>query len=112
MAATALEAELPLSRPDAGDHPRKFETMRRLDRAAAEINPFLTVIAIGLAAVTLTYFAALAIKGALPPITRVGCPASTAASPTASPPVSPAVSRRRVTGAVDNVISDRSIRNL
>ena len=36
--------------------------MRRLDRAAAEVNPFLTVIAIGLVAVTLTAFAALAIK--------------------------------------------------
>jgi hypothetical protein len=86
--------------------------MRRLDCAAAEINPFLTVIAIGLAAVTLTYSAALAIKDALPPITRVGCPAPTAASLTASPPASPAVSRRRVIGAVDNVISDRSMRNL
>jgi hypothetical protein len=112
MAATALEAELPLSSPDAGDHPRKFQTMRRLDRAAAEINPFLTVIAIGLAAVTLTYFAALAIKDALPPITRVGCPASTAASPAASPSVTSEASRRRVTGVVDNVISDRPIRNL
>jgi hypothetical protein len=85
--------------------------MRRLDRAAAEVNPFLTVIAIGLAAVTLISFAALAIKDALPPITRVGCPASTAASPAASKPVTEA-SRRRVTGVVDNVISDRSMRNL
>jgi len=62
-----------------------LKTMRRLDRAAAEVNPFLTVIAIGLVAVTLTSFAALAIKDALPSITRVGCPASTTASPAASP---------------------------
>jgi hypothetical protein len=59
--------------------------MRRLDRAAAEVNPFLTVIAIGLVAVTLTSFAALAIKDALPPITRVGCPEPATASPAASP---------------------------
>jgi hypothetical protein len=66
-----------------------LKTMRRLDRAAAEVNPFLTVIAIGLVAATLTSFAALAIKDALPPITRVGCPASTTASPAASPWVTP-----------------------
>jgi hypothetical protein len=112
MAATALKAELPRSRPEAGDHPRKFETMRRLDHAAAEVNPFLTVIAIGLAAAALTSFATLAIKDALPPITRVGCPASTAASPAASPPVTSEASRRRVIGVVDSVISDRPIRNL
>jgi hypothetical protein len=57
--------------------------MGRLDRAATAVNPFLTVIAIGLAAITLTYFAALAIKDALPPITRVSCPAFAAASPAA-----------------------------
>jgi hypothetical protein len=85
-----------------------LKTMRRLDRAAAELNPFLTVIALGLTAVTLTYFAALAIRDALPPITRVSCPASAAASPAASLPVTSAVSR----SAVDNSLSYPSIRNL
>jgi hypothetical protein len=87
--------------------------MHRLDRAAAEVNPFLAVIAIGLAAITLTFFAALAIKDALPPITRVSCPASAAASPAASSSVTSTASRRQLTGgAVDNVSSDRLIRNL
>jgi hypothetical protein len=89
-----------------------LKTLGRLDRAAAEVNPFLSVIAIGLAAFTLISFAAVAIKDALPPITRVGCPASTAASPAASKPVTSEASRRRVTGVVANVISDRSMRNL
>jgi hypothetical protein len=86
--------------------------MGRLDRAATAVNPFLTVIAIGLAAITLTYFAALAIKDALPPITRVSCPAFTAASPAASLTVTSAASRKRATGIGDNVISGLSVRNL
>jgi hypothetical protein len=87
--------------------------MHRLDRAAAEVNPFLSVIAIGLAAVTLTYFSALAIKDALPPITRVSCPEATAASPAAPSSVTTAASRRQVTGgAVDQVISNQPIRKL
>lgn len=73
--------------------------MGHLDRAAAAVNPFLTVIAIGLAAIALTYFATLAIKDALPPITRVSCPASTTeASPAASLAVTSAASRKRATG--------------
>ena len=84
--------------------------MRGLDRVAAEVNPFLTVIAIGLGAATLTSFAALAIKDALPPITRVSCPESTTASPAA--PLTTAASRRQVTiGDLDHVISDGPIRN-
>jgi len=49
--------------------------MRRLECAAAMVNPFLIVIAIGLATITLISFSVLAIKDALPPITRVSCPA-------------------------------------
>jgi hypothetical protein len=86
--------------------------MRGLDRVAVEVNPFLTVIAIGLGAATLTSFAALAIKDALPPITRVSCPESTTASPAAPSSLTTAASRRQVTiGDLDHVISDRPIRN-
>jgi hypothetical protein len=49
--------------------------MRRLDCAAAIVNPFRMVIAIGLATITLISFLVLAIKDALPPITRVSCSA-------------------------------------
>jgi len=49
--------------------------MRRLECAAAMVNPFLVVIAIGLATITVISFSVLAIKDALPPITRVSCPA-------------------------------------
>ena len=78
--------------------------MRRLDSAAARVNPFLVVVAIGLATLTLTSFSVLAIKDALPPITRVNCPAPTS--------VSLGASRSVTTGAVDNAISDRPVRNL
>jgi hypothetical protein len=53
--------------------------MRRLDTAAAMVNPFLTLVAIGLATITLTSLSVLAIKDALPPITRISCPAHTSA---------------------------------
>ncbi len=87
--------------------------MRRLDRAAAKANPFLTVIAIGLATIKLTAFSVLAIKDALPPITRVSCPAPTSVSLGASRSVTTEVSSRQViTGVVDNAISNRPIRNL
>ena len=59
MAATALKAELFSRRPDTGLTIRGgLKSMGRLDRAAAEVYLFLTIIAIGLAAVTLTSFAA------------------------------------------------------
>jgi hypothetical protein len=48
--------------------------MRRLDRVAAKMNPVLVVVAIWLATTALTSFSVLAIKDALPPITRVNCP--------------------------------------
>ena len=44
---------------------------RRLDHAAAQMNPFLAIAALGLALVTLTSFALMAIEDALPPLTRV-----------------------------------------
>ena len=54
--------------------------MRSLDSAAAKANPFLVIVAIGLATLTLTSFSVLAIKDALPPITRISCPAPTSVS--------------------------------
>jgi hypothetical protein len=78
--------------------------MRRLDSAAASVNPFLTLIAIGLATITLASLLVLAIRDALPPITRVNCPAPTSVPLGASQSVT--------TGAVDNAISDRPVRNL
>lgn len=54
--------------------------MRRLDSAAAKVNPFLTVIAIGFATITFTSLSVLAIKDALPPIMRVSCPAPASVS--------------------------------
>jgi hypothetical protein len=78
--------------------------MRRLDRAAAKVNPVLVVVAIGLATTALTSFSVLALKDALPPITRANCPALT------SMPLG--ASRSVTTGAVDNTISDRPVRNL
>jgi hypothetical protein len=78
MAATALKAER-FSRW------KVLKFMGRLNRAAAELNPFLVLIAIGLTVVASTYFAVLAIKDALPPITRVSCPAAAETSPVVSP---------------------------
>jgi hypothetical protein len=74
--------------------------MRRLDRVTAQVNPFLIVVAIGLATITLTSFSVIAIKDALPPITRVSCPAARSVSLGAS---------RSVT---TQAISNRRIRNL
>jgi hypothetical protein len=85
--------------------------IRGLDRAAAEVNPFLTVIAIGLGAATLTSFAALAIKDALPPITRFSCSESTTA-PSAAPSSQTTAARRQATvGDLDHMISNRPMRN-
>jgi hypothetical protein len=49
--------------------------MRDLDHVAAMVNPFLIVIAIGLAAMNLTSFLVLIAKDALPsiPIMRISC---------------------------------------
>ena len=44
---------------------------RRLDYAAARMNPFLAIAAVGLALLTLTSFALMAIEDVLPPLTRV-----------------------------------------
>jgi hypothetical protein len=87
--------------------------MRRLDSAAAKVNPFLTVIAIGLATITLASFSMLAIKEMLPPITQVSCPEPTSVPPGVSQSVTTGVSRRQViTGGVDDSISNRPMRNL
>jgi len=45
-----------------------LKSMRRLDRAAAEVNPALAVIAIGLTVITSLYFVCLLIMDRLPPI--------------------------------------------
>jgi hypothetical protein len=87
--------------------------MRSLDHAAAQVNPFLAVIAGGLAILTLTSFSAMAIKDALPPITRVGCPVATSVSLGTSQSARMEVSRRQVIiDAIDPVSSTRPIRNL
>ena len=87
--------------------------MRHLDSAAAKANPFLVVVAIGLATLTLTSFSMLAIKDALPPITRISCHAPTSASQSVAQSVMTEVSRRKViTSAVDSAISDRTIGKL
>ena len=84
--------------------------MRHLDSAAAKANPFLVVVAIGLATLTLTSFPVLAIKDALPPITRISCPAPTSASQGAAQSVT--TSRQVITSAVNSAISDRPVGNL
>jgi hypothetical protein len=87
--------------------------MRHLDSAAAQANPFLVVVAIGLATLTVTSFSVLAIKDALPPITRISCPVPTSASQGAAQSVTTKVSSRKViTSAFDSAISDRPVGNL
>ena len=87
--------------------------MRRLECAAAMVNPFLVVIAIGLATITVISFSVLAIKDALPPITRISCPVPTSASQGAAQSVTTKVSSRKViTSAFDSAISDRPVGNL
>ena len=87
--------------------------MRRLECAAAMVNPFLVVIAIGLATITVISFSVLAIKDALLPITRISCPAPTSAPQGAAQSVTTEVSNRKViTSAVDSAISDRPVGNL
>jgi len=87
--------------------------MRHLVSAAAQANPFLVVVAIGLATLTVTSFSVLAIKDALPPITRISCPVPTSASQGAAQSVTTKVSSRKViTSAFDSAISDRPVGNL
>jgi hypothetical protein len=87
--------------------------MRHLDSAAAKANPFLVVVAIGLATLTLTSFSVLAIKDALPPITRISCPVSTSGSLGLSQSVTTEASKRQVTtDAADTAISNRPIGKL
>ena len=47
------------------------ETLRRLDRIAGDLNILLTVIAIGLATLDLTFLVTQKVVEQLPPITRV-----------------------------------------
>jgi hypothetical protein len=47
------------------------EVLRRVDRAAADLNVLLVVIAIGLAALDMTFFVTQTVVDNLPPITRV-----------------------------------------
>jgi hypothetical protein len=51
------------------DHSRE-PLLRRLDRVAGEINPFLMILAIGLALLNLVFFVARIVASL--PITRVG----------------------------------------
>jgi hypothetical protein len=87
--------------------------MRHLDSAAAKAKPFLVVVAIGLATLTLTSFSVLAIKDGLPPITRVSCPVPTSGPLGVSQSVTTEVSKTQVTtGATDTGISNRPIGKL
>jgi len=47
------------------------ETLRRIDRVAADLNVLLVVIAIGLAALDVTFLFTQKVIDHLPPITRV-----------------------------------------
>jgi hypothetical protein len=54
------------------------ELLRRADRAAADLNVLLVVIAIGLAALDVTFLVTQKVVDNLPPITRVSYDASPA----------------------------------
>ena len=47
------------------------ELLRRIDRAAGELNVLLVVIAIGLAALDVTFLVSMKVVDKLPPITRI-----------------------------------------
>jgi hypothetical protein len=47
------------------------EVLRRLDRVAADLNVLLVVIAIGLAALDMTFLLTQKVVDNLPPITRI-----------------------------------------
>jgi hypothetical protein len=58
-----------MAQPSRDQHHSPTQWLRRLDRAAARMNPFLMVLAIGLLALNATCFMLLAQKF---PITRIG----------------------------------------
>ena len=66
--------------PFRRNHPQPGPFWRRLDRAAGEINPFLLVLAVGLAVLYLTCVVGLLLKMHAPKITCV-----TADGPVAAP---------------------------
>ena len=47
------------------------ETLRRVDRVAADLNVLLVVVAIGLAALDMTFLLTQTVVDNLPPITRI-----------------------------------------
>ena len=47
------------------------EMLRRVDRVAADLNVLLVVLAIGLAALDMTFFVTKSVVDNLPPITRI-----------------------------------------
>jgi hypothetical protein len=47
------------------------ETLRRADRVAADLNVLLVVVAIGLAALDMTFLLTQTVVDNLPPITRI-----------------------------------------
>jgi hypothetical protein len=51
--------------------PKAERWINRLDRIVREMNAFLLVVAIGLAALDFTGFVAVAVRDAAPPVTRV-----------------------------------------
>jgi hypothetical protein len=51
---------MPKSSSPLKDPPNKRKLLRGLERAAGEINPFLTILAIGIAILDLTCYAGLA----------------------------------------------------
>jgi hypothetical protein len=80
--------------------------MRHLDDVAAKVNPFLILIAIGLAAINFTSFSVLIVKDALPPIpiTRISCSVVTSVPLGASPSETEEMLRRpAMTGSIENI---------
>ena len=62
------------------------EKLRRVDRVAADLNVLLVVVAIGLAALDMTFLVTKTVVDNLPPITRVNYDA---APPADVPPPAP-----------------------
>ena len=65
-------------RPQSSRQAVAKQVFQRINKAAGELNAFLMVIAIGLAALDLTCLYALTLEKAMPPITEVNCPADQA----------------------------------